>query len=195
MWQAGQGEVDDEQLLTAIATARDPDALARLYDRYGGLAQGLALRMVNDAGASEEIVQESFFNVWRNAARYSQERGSARTWIMSIVHHQAIDKLRRIRSKQSLDFYGDVPPDALQQPDVWTDVAAGLERERISQALRGLPQEQRATIELAYFGGFSHSEIARLLRIPLGTVKGRLRLGMDKLRSSLAEPNLGLSAQ
>jgi RNA polymerase sigma-70 factor, ECF subfamily len=195
MWQAGQGEVDDEQLLTAIATARDPDALARLYDRYGGLAQGLALRMVNDAGASEEIVQESFFNVWRNAARYSQDRGSARTWIMSIVHHQAIDKLRRIRSKQSLDFYGDVPPDALQQPDVWTDVAAGLERERISQALRGLPQEQRATIELAYFGGFSHSEIARLLRIPLGTVKGRLRLGMDKLRSSLAEPNLGLSAQ
>jgi RNA polymerase sigma-70 factor, ECF subfamily len=195
MWQAGQGEVDDEQLLTAIATARDPDALARLYDRYGGLAQGLALRMVNDAGASEEIVQESFFNVWRNAARYSQERGSARTWIMSIVHHQAIDKLRRIRSKQSLDSYGDVPPDALQQPDVWTDVAAGLERERISQALRGLPQEQRATIELAYFGGFSHSEIARLLRIPLGTVKGRLRLGMDKLRSSLAEPNLGLSAQ
>jgi RNA polymerase sigma-70 factor, ECF subfamily len=195
MWQAGQGEVDDEQLLTAIATARDPDALARLYDRYGGLAQGLALRMVNDAGASEEIVQESFFNVWRNAAHYSQDRGSARTWIMSIVHHQAIDKLRRIRSKQSLDFYGDVPPDALQQPDVWTDVAAGLERERISQALRGLPQEQRATIELAYFGGFSHSEIARLLRIPLGTVKGRLRLGMDKLRSSLAEPNLGLSAQ
>ncbi len=186
---------EDLRLLTAIGQQRDPDALARLYDQYGGMAYGLALRMVADPGLAEEVVQEAYFNVWRNAPSYNEDKGSVRNWIMSIVHNQAIDRLRRVRSKQRLDTTMELADDALQRPDVWGEVAVVLERQRIDAALRELPKEQRATIELAYFGGYSHSEIANLLRIPLGTVKGRLRLGMDKLRSALTEAGMELSAE
>jgi RNA polymerase sigma-70 factor, ECF subfamily len=185
----------DTDLLLAVAGQRDPDALARLYDQYGGMAYGLSLRMVGDSGAAEEVVQEAFFSVWRNAGSYNKERGSVRNWILSIVHNQAIDRLRRLRSKQRLDTRMELAEDAMQRPDVWGEVSAALERQRISQALSVLPREQRATIELAYFGGYSHSEIANLLRVPLGTVKGRLRLGMDKLRSTLSESGMELSAE
>ncbi|HVA24458.1 MAG TPA: sigma-70 family RNA polymerase sigma factor [Chloroflexota bacterium] len=192
------GEPDkqaDAQLLADVAGKRDPDALAKLYDQYGGVAFGLSLRMVNDPGAAEEVVQEAFFNVWRNAPSYNDERGSVRNWILSIVHNQAIDRGRRLRSKQRLDSQLELAEDTLQRPDVWGEVSAALDRQRITQALSALPQEQRATIELAYFGGYSHSEIANLLRIPLGTVKGRLRLGMDKLRAALVEAGLEFSPE
>ncbi|HLQ35139.1 MAG TPA: sigma-70 family RNA polymerase sigma factor [Chloroflexota bacterium] len=178
----------DAALLGAVADRRDPDALAKLYDAYGGIAYGLTMRIVGDPGAAEESVQEAFFNVWRNAPSYRQDRGSVRTWILSVVHNQAIDKLRRLRSKQWRDQELDAAADRLEGPDVSGEVLADLERQRISEALRTLPADQRKAIELAYFGGYTHSEIADLLRIPLGTVKGRLRLGMDKLRSLLAEP-------
>jgi RNA polymerase sigma-70 factor (ECF subfamily) len=188
-------EAPDAELLAAVRQKRDPDALARLYDRYSSLAYGLVLRMVNDPGAAEEAVQEAFFSVWRNASSYNEQRGSVRNWILSIVHNQAIDRLRRMRARQRLDAQVELADDIAQRPDVWGEVAASLERQRIGQALGRLPSEQRAAIELAYFGGYSHSEIADLLRIPLGTVKGRLRLGMDKLRLALAEPGLGLAAE
>ncbi len=178
----------DAALLGAVADRRDPDALAKLYDAYGGIAYGLTMRIVGDPGAAEESVQEAFFNVWRNAPSYRQDRGSVRTWILSVVHNQAIDKLRRLRSKQWRDQELDAAADRLEGPDVSGEVLADLERQRISEALRTLPADQRKAIELAYFGGYTHSEIADLLRIPLGTVKGRLRVGMDKLRSLLAEP-------
>ena len=181
----------DSELLAAVATRRDPDALALLYDRYGGIAYGLAQRIVADTGAAEDVVQEAFFNVWRNAARYAEDRGSVRTWVLSIVHNQAIDKLRRSRSKR-LEAQIEAAGEVADRQDVFQEVAANLERHRIRQALQTLPNEQRTTIELAYFGGCSHSEIAGLLRIPLGTVKGRLRLGLDKLRVALAEPALEL---
>jgi RNA polymerase sigma-70 factor (ECF subfamily) len=181
----------DAELLATVATRRDPDALAVLYDRFGGLAYALAMRMLGDAGAAEEVVQEGFFNVWRNAARYAEDRGSVRTWVLSIIHNQTIDKLRRSRSKR-LEAQIELAGEVVDQQDVFQEVAASLERQRIGRALKSLPNEQRTTIELAYFGGYSHSEIAGLLRIPLGTVKGRLRLGMDKLRSLLAEPALEL---
>lgn len=188
------GQLDTE-LLSAVAQQRDPDALARLYDLYGGQAYGLTLRIVGDPGTAEEVVQEAFFRVWRSAASYSLDRGSVRNWVLSIVHNQAIDKLRRLKSKQRLDTQLELAEETLQGPDVWGEVAADLERQRIGQALSALPSEQRATIELAYFGGYSHSEIANLLRIPLGTVKGRLRLGMDKLRNLLSEAGLELAAE
>ncbi|MBV8084420.1 MAG: sigma-70 family RNA polymerase sigma factor [Chloroflexi bacterium] len=181
----------DAELLATVATRRDPDALAALYDRLGGLAYALAMRMIGDAGGAEEVVQEGFFNVWRNAPRYAEDRGSVRTWVLSIIHHQAIDKLRRSRSRK-MEAQIELAGEVVDHQDVFQEVAASLERQRIGQALRRLPNEQRTTIELAYFGGYSHSEIAGLLRIPLGTVKGRLRLGMDKLRSLLAEPALEL---
>ena len=189
------GQQPDLELLSAVADQRDPDALAKLYDLYGGQAYGLTLRMVGDPGTAEEVVQEAFFSVWRNAASYSLERGSVRNWVLSIVHNQAIDKLRRLKSKQRLDIQLELAEDTLRRPDVWAEVAADLERQRIGQALSSLPREQRTTIELAYFGGYSHSEIANLLCIPLGTVKGRLRLGMDKLRTLLAEPGMELAAE
>src|SRR5690348_1644952 len=186
----------DADLLAAIARRRDPDALAALYDEYGGIAFGLTLRMVGDPGAAEEVVQEAFFNVWRNAPSYNGERGSVRNWILSIVHNQAIDRMRRLRSKQRLDTQLELAEQSMQRPDVWGEVSAALDRQQISQALGALPSEQRTTIELAYFGGYTHSEIANLLRIPLGTVKGRLRLGMDKLRVALTESGgLELSAE
>ena len=185
----------DAELLEAIAGRRDPDALATLYDQYGGIAFGLTLRMVSDPGAAEEVVQEAFFNVWRNAPSYDGSRGSVRNWILSIVHNQAIDRMRRLRTRQRLDSQLELAEDAVQRPDVWGEVSAALDRQRISQALSTLPREQRATIELAYFGGYSHTEIANLLRIPLGTVKGRLRLGMDKLRLLLTDSGLELSPE
>ncbi len=195
MSQVAGAEDRDTNLVLAVAERRDPDALARLYDLYGGIAYGLTLRMIADPGMAEEVVQEAFFNVWRNAASYSEDRGSVRTWLLSIVHNLGIDKLRRLKSKQRLDSQIEVPEDALQRPDVWNEVEADLERQRISQALLALPREQRTTIELAYFGGYSHSEIANLLRIPLGTVKGRLRLGMEKLRNLLTETTMELSPE
>jgi RNA polymerase sigma-70 factor (ECF subfamily) len=194
MVELGSGE-DERQLVVAIAERRDPDALAKLYDQFGGMAYGLTIRMVNDPGAAEEVVQEAFFNVWRNARSYDASKGSVRNWVLSIVHNQAIDKLRRQRSKQRLDSQIELAEDALQRPDVWGEVSSVLERQRINQALQTLPRDQRTTIELAYFGGYTHSEIANLLKIPLGTVKGRLRLGMDKLRLTLAEPGMELSPQ
>ncbi|HLG70187.1 MAG TPA: sigma-70 family RNA polymerase sigma factor [Chloroflexota bacterium] len=196
MTEGGPAEHESElELLAAVARERDPDALARLYDLYGSQAYGLALRMLGDSGVAEEVVQEAFFRVWRNAGSYSQDRGGVRSWFLSIVHHQAVDKLRRFNSKQRLDAQLGLAEQAVQRPDVWGEVAADLERQRISQALGELPAEQRTTIELAYFGGYSHSEIANLLRIPLGTVKGRLRLGMDKLRALLAEPAMDLASE
>ena len=180
-------QTDDTQLLAAVVDRCDPDALARLYDMYAGMAYGMTLRIVNDPGIAEDTVQEAFFSIWRNARSYSQQRGSVRNWVLSVVHNRAIDKVRRQRSKQRLDTQLEVEAGSLQRPDVWGEVSANLERQRISEALTTLPSEQRKTIELAYFGGYSHTEIANLLRIPLGTVKGRLRLGMEKLRSALTD--------
>jgi RNA polymerase sigma-70 factor, ECF subfamily len=184
---------DDVELMAAIVRSRDPDALARLYDLYGGLAYGVTLHMLADPGAAEEALQESFFNVWRNAARYTPGKGSVRTWVMSIVHHQAIDRLRRLRSKQRLEAPVELTEDSSQRPDVWGEVVANIERQRIAHALSALPEDQRKAIELAYFGGYSHNEIAHLLRVPLGTVKGRLRLGIDKLRAVVTDTNMELS--
>src|SRR5579883_2772758 len=130
---------EDELLIRAVAERRDPDALARLYDLYGGLAYGVMLRMLGDRGLAEEATQEAFFNVWRNAARYTAGKGSVRTWLMSIVHHQGIDRLRRQRARQRLEDATQVTEDSAQGGDVWTEVSANLERQGIAAALRALP--------------------------------------------------------
>jgi len=175
------------ELLTAIARDHDADALASLYDAYGPLAYACSLRVLGDTEAAEEVVQEAFFKVWRNAGSYVEEKGSVRNWVLSIVQHQSLDKLRRIRSRQRLDVQFQCAEHNMQGPDVWPEVLALLERSRMVHALRALPPKQRQALELAYYGGYTHSEIAQCLRIPLGTVKGRLRLGIDKLRSILVD--------
>lgn len=172
--------VSDEQLMQAL-----PDqlqALDALYERHARAAMGLAVRMVGERETAEEVVQEAFLSLWRNARSYQAGRGSVRTWLLGIVHHRAIDRLRGRPPAAPLSDDLGADPNA---PDVWTQAAQHLDREVIVQALAELPAEQREAIELAYFNGLTQAQIASLLGLPLGTVKGRLRLGLGRLRTLL----------
>jgi RNA polymerase sigma-70 factor (ECF subfamily) len=138
-------------------------------------------------------VQDAVLGVWRHAGRYVEGRGSVKTWVLSIVHHRAVDAVRRRRPTTELPEREDVPPPALQLPDVWHDVAAGLDREEIAAALGTLSQVQREAIELAYWGGLTQQEIAERTGTPLGTVKSRVRLGLLALRRALVGDEDGLA--
>lgn len=178
----------DAAILRQIAD-RDPRGVELLYDRYGGIAFALAYRLLGERGSAEDVVQEAFLNVWRQATTYDTRRGTVRTWLLTIVHHRAIDQMRSVRSKMGADTVID---DAMPLPakeDTWTEVVQGLEHERVRQAMATLPPEQRQVVDLAYYGGFTHSEIAQRVGIPLGTVKGRMRLALDKLRDLLHVPD------
>jgi len=180
--------LSDEEVLAAVAD-RDPDAIAVLFDRYGGLAYSLAMRMLADPSAAEDVVQEAFMSVWRKAGRYDLAKGAARSWLLSIVRNRAVDRIRRLRSRgggheQGLDDLGGDDP---WLPDVWAEVSVSLDRQTIAAALAGLPEAQRQVIELAYYGGHTHVEIAQRLEVPLGTVKGRIRIGVKRLRDVLKD--------
>lgn len=179
----------DERVIDLIAQA-SPEGIEMLYDRYGRLAYTLALRVLGDAAAAEDVVQEAFLAVWRRAASYRPERGSLRTWVCSIVHHRAIDRLRGRSGRARLDLSLDKAPPDVALSDTWETVAADLERDHIRRALGELPDEQRRTIELAYYAGYSQSEISSLMSVPLGTVKGRTRMALRRLRSSLERQGL-----
>ncbi len=172
----------DEQLIRAIA-AQQQEALGTLYDRYGGIALGLAARILGDRTGAEDVVQDAFLLLWRQARTYQPTRGSLRTWLLSIVHHRSIDVLRSRASARSEPL--DIARHDVASGDTWTDVYAGLSREQIKRALLHIPTEQRATIELAFFSGLTQQEISTRLEVPLGTVKGRMRLGLQKLRGLL----------
>jgi len=178
----------DEDLMTLVER-RDPDAFAILYDRHGGAAYSLAHRIVGDAQAAEDVTQEAYISVWRSGARFDSTRGSVRSWMLGIVRNRAIDALRRTASPaRKLDFDDDSALEA-EPAEERTDAEA-IRREtasRVRGALGELPTEQSEVIGLAYFGGFTHSEIAEMLGMPLGTVKGRMRLGLEKIRYVLAE--------
>ena len=174
----------DEQIVDLLA-AGDPRAMEMLYDRYGRLAYALAYRVVNDAGAAEDVVQESFLSVWRQSHRFDAGRGGLRTWVCAIVHHRAVDRLRGRQSRSRLDVSFDSAP-ALSVPDGWQQVADGLTRDAVLDALEKLPREQRETVELAYYGGLSQTEISQRMDAPLGTVKGRMRLALRRLHQLLA---------
>lgn len=173
----------DERLLAALQE-RDAGALEQLYDRYGRLAYGLALRMVSDVTIAEDVVQDAFLNVWRQAPSFDHRRGAVRTWLLSIVHHRAVDMLRR-RVNQRRDLNLDQVEQTLSLPEGWSTVENIAERETLRQALDQLPDDQRQTIELAYFAGYTQPEIATVMGVPLTTVKGRLRIAMQKLRTTL----------
>ena len=171
----------DEELL-ALLGRRELGALDTLYERHHRLALALAWRMVGNREAAEDVVQEVFLAVWRQAERYRPDRGSVKTWLLAMVHHRSIDRLRRRSNSESeLSEYVE---DARVAP-VWQQAFDQIRGEQISSALASLPPEQRETIELAYFGGKSQSEIAELQGVPLGTVKGRTRLALEKLRGLL----------
>jgi RNA polymerase sigma-70 factor, ECF subfamily len=178
----------DEELMPLIGR-KDPEAFEVFYDRHGGVAYSLAYRIVGERGAAEDVTQEAFISLWRSGARFDSSRGSVRSWMLSIVRNRAIDQLRTKAGKAPKLTYDD---DALleQRPAEELTDAEALRRETATElrgALGTLPGEQSKVIELAYFGGFSHSEIAAVLGVPLGTVKGRMRLGLEKIRGELAE--------
>ncbi len=177
----------DEELMPRIGE-KDPDAFEVFYDRHGGVAYSLAYRIVGERGAAEDVVQEAFISIWRSGARYDRARGSVRSWMLGIVRNRAIDFLRSKAGRApKLDFDDDAVLEHRPAEEL-TDAEA-LRRETTHElrgALGELPDEQSKVIELAYFGGFSHSEIATMLEVPLGTVKGRMRLGLEKIRGELA---------
>jgi len=160
-----------------------------VYDRHASAAFSLAYRMCGARQLAEEVVQEAFLSIWRSGARYDRRRGSVRTWILGITHHRAIDVLRRgvVQDRHRASDEGiEERFEAQERTDV--EVARREAAQEVRGALEGLPDEQRRAIELAYYGGFTQSEIAEILGVPIGTVKGRMRLGMDKLRGVLAPP-------
>jgi RNA polymerase sigma-70 factor, ECF subfamily len=165
----------------------DPRAFEIVYDRHGAAAFSLAYRMVGDRVAAEDIVQEAMLSIWRSRVRYQRERGSVRAWVLGIVHHRAIDGLRRnlVHERRRASAEGI---EERHQAKELTDVEAVRrdEARSVRAALEALPEEQVQVIELAYFGGFTHTQIAEMLKMPIGTVKGRMRLGLEKMRRRLA---------
>jgi len=180
-------DLADEEVMPRVQ-AGDPRAFELLYDRHGGAAFSLAYRMVGRQSLAEDVVQEAFLSIWRSRLRYDQTRGSVRTWVLGIVHNRGIDALRRHtvhdRRRETLDGV-DERFEACERTDV--EVARREEARSVRGALETLPAEQRRTIELAYFGGFTHNQIAKLLDEPIGTVKGRMRLGLEKMRREMVE--------
>jgi RNA polymerase sigma-70 factor (ECF subfamily) len=179
----------DDELIAAVARGDHP-ALLALYDRYGRVAYGLAYRILGDAGAAEEAVQDGFLRVWRRASTFDASRGGVRSWLLTIVHHCAIDVLRKRAGAPAVVAGLDEIIDRQAVPDAWSDVSQRLESERVRSAVATLPGEQRRAIEMAFFDGLTHREIAERDGLPLGTVKGRLRLGLRRLHGLLAEPTL-----
>src|SRR4051794_16795149 len=175
----------DEDLMHLVSRA-DARAFEVVYERHAGAAFSLAYRMVGSRIVAEDVVQEAFLNLWRSGARYDRARGSVRTWVLGIVHHRAIDALRRSTVHDRRRTSDEGIEERLEAPQR-TDAEAARRQEAhtVRQAMSTLPAEQCQVIELAYFGGFSHSEIAELLDAPIGTVKGRMRLGLEKMRSAL----------
>jgi RNA polymerase sigma-70 factor (ECF subfamily) len=186
------GNDPDQDLLARVANG-ELDALEGLYERYRTMAYSIALRITAEQTLAEDVVQEAFLGAWRNAARYVAGRGSVKTWLLSIVHHRAIDAIRRRRPTTEFpepDAPGGVPG-PLTLPDVWGEVAEGLDRTAIADALVAISNVQREAIELAYFGGLTQVEISDRLGVPLGTVKSRMRLGLLALRRVLTGTGAG----
>ena len=179
-----------DEALVLLAARSEESALAELYDRYGRAAYGLALRVLRDPELAEDAVQEAFLTLWRTAARFVPERSKASTWILTLVHRRAVDAVRREQRRRtdSLDWAAEPSVEGVDE-DAWLR----LQRERVQEALRKLPDAQREALELAYYGGLSQSELAERLGQPLGTIKSRMFGGLSRLRELLGEPGTEMS--
>ncbi|MFN8525085.1 MAG: sigma-70 family RNA polymerase sigma factor [Chloroflexota bacterium] len=183
------GERTDDELM-ALVLARDPDALSTLYDRHHGVALAVAYRTLSDRESAEDVVQEAFVSLWRNATSFRSELGTVRGWLVTIARNLAISRLRRVANREPAASLDDVQI-VDRAPEVWRQAAQLVERSQVMASLNALPPEQRDIIELAYYSGMTHQEISQRLGLPLGTVKGRLRLGMEKLRRELVGQGFG----
>jgi len=180
-----------DEALVALAARSEQSALAELYDRFGRPAYGLALRILRDESLAEDAVQEAFLALWRTAARFVPERGTASTWILTLVHRRAVDIVRR-EERRRADALEQAPePESREAVD--EEAWLRLQRERVQDALRKLPDQQREAIELAYYGGFTQSELAERLGQPLGTIKSRMFGGLARLRELLGDPGMEMS--
>jgi RNA polymerase sigma-70 factor (ECF subfamily) len=178
----------DEELMPWIGR-KDTEAFEVFYDRHGGAAYSLAYRILGDRGAAEDCIQEAFISIWRSGGKFDPTRGSVRSWTLSIVRNRAIDVLRSKASKApKMTFDDDEILESRPSGELTEEEAIRHETAtEVRGALSQLPDDQSKVIQLAYFGGFSQSEIAAMLNLPLGTVKGRMRLGLEKIRGELAE--------
>jgi RNA polymerase sigma-70 factor, ECF subfamily len=178
----------DEELMPWIGR-KDAEAFEVFYDRHGGAAYSLAYRILGERGAAEDCIQEAFISIWRSGGKFDAARGSVRSWTLSIVRNRAIDVLRSKANKApKMTFDDDEILESRPAEDLTDEEAMRHETAtEVRGALSQLPDEQSKVIQLAYFGGFSQSEIAGMLNVPLGTVKGRMRLGLEKIRGELAE--------
>jgi len=180
-----------DEAVVALVARSDETALAELYDRFGRVAYGLALRMLRDPSLAEDAVQEGFLAVWRSAPRFVPERAKASTWILTLAHRRAVDAVRREerRRADSLELAPEPASGGGADESAWLR----LQRERVQAALRQLPDQQREALELAYYGGFSQSELAERLGQPLGTIKSRMFAGLTRMRELLGDPGMEMS--
>jgi RNA polymerase sigma-70 factor (ECF subfamily) len=178
-----------DEAVVALVARSDELALAELYDRFGRTAYGLALRVLRDRSLAEDAVQEAFLIAWRTADTFMPERARASTWLLTLVHRRAVDLVRREQRRRSepIEVAGERAGEGAADEAVWLR----YERERVQAALRQLPDQQREALELAYYGGFSQSELAERLGQPVGTIKSRMFSGLARLRDLLAEPQDG----
>jgi RNA polymerase sigma-70 factor, ECF subfamily len=171
----------DEDLISLLGDG-DSQAFALLYDRHSRAAFSLAYRMMGERQASEDLTQEAFIKIWRGAPSFRAGRGGVRTWILSIVRNQGKDQLRSHATRRRTQDKVEATAARTQPSEAFAETWRNSQRDRVREALNTLPQEQLKILELAYFSGYTHVEIADLLGLPLGTVKGRMRLGLKKLR-------------
>ena len=171
----------DEELVSLVEQG-DAEAFAMLYDRHSRPAYSLAYRMMGEKQAAEDLLQDALLKVWRAAGTYRPERGSVRTWILSIVHNRAIDQLRSLASRRRTQKKVEASAPRSQPSDAFSEAWRNSQRDQVREALGTLPPEQLKILELAYFSGYTHVEISELLGVPLGTVKGRMRLGLKKIK-------------
>jgi RNA polymerase sigma-70 factor, ECF subfamily len=179
--------LSDEALLSLVASS-DDQALAELYDRFGRVAYGLALRILRDETLAQDAVQEAFLAVWRSADRFLAERAKASTWILTLVHRRAVDLVRREDRRRGEPL--ERAPEPAAPATVEDEATLGFQRRLVQEALRQLPPEQRQALELGYYGGLTQSELADRLGEPLGTIKSRMFTGLSRLRDLLAQAGL-----
>ncbi len=171
-----------EEDLMPLVEAGDAEAFAALYDRHGRVAYSLAYRVVGEKQEAEDVVQEAFIKVWRSAGGYRVGRGSVRTWILSIVRNSGLDHIRSRASRGRMQDKVEASAPTSEPSEAFSEAWRNTQQGRVREALKALPQEQLKILEMAYFSGYTHVEIAERLELPLGTVKGRMRLGLQKLR-------------